>query len=134
MWNILSTLQKNLVYSIPMGTFREAIQQRIQETSRQVMKTMPRCPITEDKVVVGIGNPEKEIITAAEEDGFDLIILGTHSHGKLAERMIGSVAGDVIRQSRRPVMVVRLPDAKGFAVDGIARSVDSETASCCAGD
>jgi arsenite transporter len=95
---------------------------------------MPRCPITEDNVMVRIGNPAKEIVAAAEEGNFDLIILGTHGHGKFAESVIGSVAGDVIRQSRRPVMVVRLPDAKGFAVDGIARSVDSETAACCAGD
>lgn len=113
---------------------REAIQQRIQETSRQVKQTMPRCPITEDKVMVRIGNPAKEIVAAAEEGDFDLIILGTHGHGKLAESMMGSVAGDVIRHSRRPVMVVRLPDATHFAVDGIARSVDSETAACCAGD
>jgi len=113
---------------------REAIQQRIHETSRQVKQTMPRCPITEDKVMVRIGNPAKEIVAAAEEGTFDLIILGTHGHGKLVENMMGSVAGDVIRHSRRPVMVVRLPDAKDFAVDGIARSVDSETAACCAGD
>ena len=113
---------------------REAIQQRIQETSRQVKQTMPRCPITEDKVMVRIGNPAKEIVAAAEEGDFDLIILGTHGHGKLAESMMGSVAGDVIRHSRRPVMVVRLPDAKHFAVDGITRPADSETAACCAGD
>jgi nucleotide-binding universal stress UspA family protein len=95
---------------------------------------MPRCPITEDKVMVRIGNPAKEIVAAAEEGDFDLIILGTHGHGKLAESMMGSVAGDVIRHSRRPVMVVRLPDATHVAVDGIERSADSETAACCAGD
>ena len=113
---------------------RDAIHQRIQETSRQVKKTMPRCPITEDNVMVRIGNPAKEIVAAAEEGNFDLIILGTHGHGKLAESVIGSVASDVIRQSRRPVMVIRLPDAKRFAVDGIERSVDSKTVACCAGD
>jgi nucleotide-binding universal stress UspA family protein len=117
---------------IPLA--REAIQQRIQETSRQVKQTMPSCPITEDKVMVRIGNPAKEIVAAAEEGDFDLVILGTHGHGKLAESMMGSVAGDVIRHSRRPVMVVRLPDAKGFAVDAIARPVASETTACCAGD
>jgi len=111
---------------------RRAIRQRIQETSRQVKKTMPRCPITEDNVMVRIGNPAKEIVAAAEEGDFDLIILGTHGHGKLAESVIGSVAGDVIRQSRRPVMVVRLSDAKSFAVEGIARAVGSIPASCCA--
>lgn len=113
---------------------RDAIHQRIQETSRQVKKTMPRCPITEDNVMVRIGNPAKEIVAAAEEGNFDLIILGTHGHGKLAESVIGSVASDVIRQSRRPVMVIRLPNAKRFAVDGIERSVDSKTVACCAGD
>jgi len=113
---------------------RDAIHQRIQETSRQVKKTMPSCPISEDNVMVRIGNPAKEIVAVAEEGNFDLIILGTHGHGKLAESMIGSVAGDVIRQSRRPVMVVRLPGEKGFAVDGAVTHVGEGPVSCCAGD
>jgi arsenite transporter len=113
---------------------RDAIHQRIQETSRQVKKTMPRCPIPDDNVMVRIGNPAKEIVAAAEEGNFDLIILGTHGHGKLAESIIGSVASDVIRQSRRPVMVVRLPGERGFAVDGEVTHVGEEPASCCAGD
>jgi hypothetical protein len=49
-----------------------------------------------------------------DRGSFDLIIMGTHGHGKLEERMIGSIAGDVIRQSSIPVLVVRLPGENDF--------------------
>lgn len=108
---------------------REAIHQRIRETSRHVKEAMPQCPITEDKVMVRIGNPAKQILTTAEEGDFDLIIMGTHGHGKLAGTMLGTVAGDVIRQSRRPVMVVRLPDKKVFSARSAVRTTGEVLAS-----
>jgi nucleotide-binding universal stress UspA family protein len=88
---------------------RTAIHQRISETSRQVRRDMPTCPLTDDKVIVRVGNPAQQILATAEEGDFDLIIMGTHGHGKFEEKMVGSTTRDVIRQSPRPVMVVRLP-------------------------
>jgi nucleotide-binding universal stress UspA family protein len=91
---------------------RAAIHRRISETSRQVRRDMPKCPLTDDKVIVKVGHPARQILATAEEGDFDLIIMGTHGHGKFEEKMIGSTARDVIRQSRRPVMVVCLPEAQ----------------------
>ena len=88
---------------------RTAIHQRISETSRQVRRDMPTCPLTDDKVIVKVGNPAQQILATAEEGDFDLIIMGTHGHRKFEEKMVGSTTRDVIRQSPRPVMVVRLP-------------------------
>ena len=70
---------------------------------------MPTCPLTDDKVIVKVGNPAQQILATAEEGDFDLIIMGTHGHRKFEEKMVGSTTRDVIRQSPRPVMVVRLP-------------------------
>ncbi len=88
---------------------RAAIHQRIQETSRQVTREIPQCPVTQDNVMVKVGNPVKQIVATAHEGNFDLIVMGTHGHGKLEDSIIGNIAGDVIRQSDIPVMVVRLP-------------------------
>ena len=52
----------------------------------------------------------KQIVPTAQEGNFDLIIMGTHGHGKMEERVIGSTASDVIRLSYIPVTVIRLPE------------------------
>jgi nucleotide-binding universal stress UspA family protein len=36
--------------------------------------------------------------------------MGTHGHGILEEAIIGSTARRVVRRSKKPVLVVRLPE------------------------
>ena len=55
------------------------------------------------------GNPVEKIISHSEQEKFDLIVMGTHGHGKLEDAMIGSTARRVVRRSEIPVLVVRLP-------------------------
>jgi arsenite transporter len=88
---------------------KQLIIRRIRETSQKVVLEIPSCQLSEDNILVAVGNPAREIVAAARQGDFDLIIMGTHGHGKLEERMIGSIAADVIRQSSVPVLVVRLP-------------------------
>jgi arsenite transporter len=87
-----------------------AIHNRIRETSRKVTREIPQCPLDEENVQVRIGNPVKQILSTARKGNYDLIIMGTHGHGKLGQSIIGSVASEVIRRCSRPVMVVRLPE------------------------
>jgi len=89
---------------------RAAIHDRIRETSRRVTREIPQCPLNEENVQVRIGNPVNQILSTARKGNYDLIIMGTHGHGKLGQSIIGSVAGEVIRRCSRPVMVVRLPE------------------------
>lgn len=93
---------------------KEAIHRRIRETSRNVIKEIPHCPLNESNVLVKVGDPVRQIVSTAREGNFDLIVMGTHGHGKMEERIIGSTASDVIRTSRVPVMVVRLPAETAF--------------------
>lgn len=46
---------------------------------------------------------------AAERFGAHLVCLGTHGRGGLAGTLLGSVAAEVVRGSRRPVLLVRPP-------------------------
>jgi ACR3 family arsenite transporter len=94
---------------------RQAMTQRIREASQKVIAEIPHCPLSEDNIMVGVGNPAREIVAAASQGNFDLIIVGTHGHGKLERTMIGSIASDVIRQSSHPVLVVRLPLEASYA-------------------
>ena len=58
------------------------------------------------------GNPFLEIIRAAHEGGFDMIIMGTHGRSGLAHVLIGSVAEKVVREGPCPVLTVKHPEHK----------------------
>jgi len=52
------------------------------------------------------GIPAEEIIKAADEWKADLIIIGTHGRTGLKRLFMGSVAEDVLRHSKIPVVVI----------------------------
>jgi len=66
--------------------------------------------IPSDEVVVKKGNPVEIILETANENNCDLIVMGTHGRGTLADTMMGSTARRVVRRSQKPVLVVRLPE------------------------
>ncbi len=72
--------------------------------------TMATKPVTTNEVFVLRGNPVDQIIQTAESEACDLIVMGTHGHGIIADAVMGSTARRVIRRCRIPVLVVRLPD------------------------
>ncbi len=86
---------------------KKTIHERMKLTSEQVLKEMPHCPLSENRTIVTVGNPVNEIVNTAQDNGFDLIIMGTHGHGEFAEFMVGSTATGVILKSTVPVLVAR---------------------------
>ena len=66
--------------------------------------------IPSDEVIVKMGNPVEIILETADENNCDLIVMGTHGRGTLADTMMGSTARRVVRRSQKPVLVVRLPE------------------------
>ena len=53
------------------------------------------------------GNPVDELIRYAEENEMDIIIMGTLGRTGIKRLLLGSVAGNVVRHSKVPIMVVR---------------------------
>ncbi|HII92908.1 MAG TPA: universal stress protein [Methanosarcina sp.] len=53
------------------------------------------------------GVPVDELIRYAEENGMDIIVMGTLGRTGIERLLLGSVAGNVVRHSKVPVMVVR---------------------------
>lgn len=58
---------------------------------------------------VSSGMPAFEILKFAAEFNADLIVMGTHGRKGFQHFLMGSVAGIVLRESERPVLVVRGP-------------------------
>jgi universal stress protein A len=55
------------------------------------------------------GAPSTEILRAAETEGADLLVVGTHGHTGLARLLLGSVAERIVRGAVAPVLTVRHP-------------------------
>ena len=53
------------------------------------------------------GNPSDELIRYAEKEEMDIVIMGTLGKTGLDRLLLGSVAGNLVRHSKVPVMVVR---------------------------
>jgi nucleotide-binding universal stress UspA family protein len=53
------------------------------------------------------GDPDKEILRAAESLGAGLIVMGSRGLGAVSRMLIGSVSDSVVRHAHCPVFVVR---------------------------
>jgi nucleotide-binding universal stress UspA family protein len=62
------------------------------------------------KTVALEGIPADLILSQAEGSRVDLIVLGSHGRGPLSHLFLGSVADDVLKRTRCPVLIVPLTD------------------------
>lgn len=56
------------------------------------------------------GTPYRTILDYADEEGVDLIVMGTHGHTGLDRYLLGSVTEKIVRTADQPVLTVRMPD------------------------
>ena len=59
------------------------------------------------KVVMGKGNPLKEILRIESEENVSAIVIGSHGKSNIKEMLLGSTSENVIRHSRTPVLVIK---------------------------
>jgi nucleotide-binding universal stress UspA family protein len=62
------------------------------------------------------GDPADEIVAYADVIDADLIVVGSRGHGAVASALLGSVSRGILREARRPVLVVRGVGAREEAV------------------
>ena len=86
-----------------------AIRDVLHQFSENVKENQEGDGFVTDDIIVVRGNPVEEILKYSEETKCDLVVMGTHGQGTLADAMMGSTARRVLRRSEKPVLVVRLP-------------------------
>ena len=91
----------------------EEIEKGLQEFCKRT-ETQMGAPCVElvSKILVPLGYPVEEILKAADEERCDAIVLGTHGKGFLKQTFLGSVAGSVLKRTRKPVFIIPLPSEK----------------------
>jgi len=74
-----------------------------------VARTMAEDVGVEAEFEVFEGDAAEEIAMIAESRDADLVVVGTRGLGGIAGSLLGSVSADVVRRSKRPVVVVHEP-------------------------
>ena len=97
-------------FYVPHISF-EKLEEEIEEGAKKIMQSFCRRNLEhfsnyECQIVPGI--PYEQIISQAQTNNADLIVLGTHGRTGLDHVLFGSTAEKVVRKSPLPVLTVRL--------------------------
>jgi nucleotide-binding universal stress UspA family protein len=89
----------------------DTLKSRLEKFCEDASKELPSCPFITDQILVKIGNPADEILEEAKKGDYDMVILGAHGVGLIEGALMGSVSRRVVRRSKKPVLLIRLPEA-----------------------
>src|SRR5665647_2556879 len=98
----LSPMNMNIYWE----SIREAFKTQGQQAVNYVKNLGDMKGIKVEPVLLE-GNPSAELIRYAEEEKMDIVIMGTLEKTGLDKMLLGSAAGNIVRHSKVPVMVVR---------------------------
>jgi len=87
-----------------------AIKECVGQFCEEIQGTMPEQPDVSYSVVVKMGDPVTLIIEESQAGNYDLIVMGFHGHGPLRAAMMGDTVLRVVKRSKVPVLVVRVPE------------------------
>lgn len=84
-------------------------QEIVSQAEKSLHKLASQHDIATEHTHVLTGTPKNEILTYAESENVDLIVIGSHGrHG--IQRLLGSTAYPVIHNSTCDVLAVRIPE------------------------
>jgi len=86
-----------------------ALKEVLEAFSEEALADAQGQTFVTDEVLIKHGTPAEVIVETAQELNGDLIVMGTHGHGAIADVFVGSTAKWVVRHSAIPVLVIRLP-------------------------
>jgi nucleotide-binding universal stress UspA family protein len=99
----------------------EKIKKRIENLAEQELKDKPSLINRVSEILVKAGNPADVILQVVEDLKPDILIMGTHSKGIIANALLGSVATKVLQRSKIPVYVIPIPELPGYYVEWLTR-------------
>ena len=95
--------------SVGTNPYWESIREAFKNQGQQAVddvKGLGEEKVIKVKAILLEGNPSNELIRYADEEKMDIVIMGTLGKTGLDRILLGSVAGNLVRHSKVPVMVV----------------------------
>ena len=99
--------------SLPGGGYRQRVDQAraARELAAQAIVERGRREGVPIRCLIWEGDPGESIVEAAEAEGVDLIVVGSHGRRGIDRFFMGSVSERVVRTAPVPVLVARSPAA-----------------------
>ncbi len=107
--NLKGVEEIGLVHVVTKGETEEEIEANVQEAKKMLENIKDELSGADFKVrdYVRVGNPAEEICSVAEDEDASLIAMSSHGKGWFKELLLGHTTFDVIKNTKRPVLVVR---------------------------
>jgi len=86
-----------------------------QEIDARMSRLCEVVPLGNVESLIVEGDAASSILRVAEGKACDLIIMGTHGKSGVLKATMGSVAAEVSRKTRCPVVTVRVPSSSAMA-------------------
>lgn len=105
---VISVIDTNRL-RLPGGRFLRRVDQeraRIEEGAQALVRRA-RGAGANATFLVWEGDPAEAVLEAAQAEGADVIVLGSHGRGRLGRLILGSTSKRVAEGARCPVLVVR---------------------------
>lgn len=91
-----------------MAEIQEDIREFYSDSLKRVSKELQdRYPEVEADTELLEGRPSKTIIEFAENDGYDLIVIGSRGLGEITGWILGSTSRRVVESCTKPVLVIK---------------------------
>lgn len=81
------------------------------EAEEDLDRTLAALDVDADRRVA-VGDPGQAICRLADDESFDLVVVGSHGSGLVRRVLVGSVSHYVLHHAATPVLVVRRPDQR----------------------
>jgi nucleotide-binding universal stress UspA family protein len=78
-----------------------------EEIRRMLSEVIPTDPAVEFEHRLLVGAPASAIVHLAEKEAVDMIVMPTHGRTGLLRLLMGSVAEEVVRKAKCPVLTVK---------------------------
>ena len=104
---LLSISEMSTLKDVLEGTeYQEALDKKAKAVLDYYKKALEEKGLTGIKTVIRKGHPAEEILSAADEEGVDLIMVGSRGT-RTSHLFMGSVSREVVNTARLPVLVVK---------------------------
>jgi len=90
-------------------SMKEKVSRTLREEGDKILAGIKKVAEEEDayiRIILKEGSPFEVILNSAEENNYDLIVMGRRGISHLERALVGSVTAGVIAHSRRDVLVI----------------------------
>lgn len=119
--NVINKRDLDTILKVAEGQFDRNIEKYVKTTAESYLKNVEQerahqmdklidevgCNHLQIKKIFRVGVPFQELIRAIEEEGADIMIMGSKGRSNLSEVIFGSTAEKVLRHSPVPVLIIR---------------------------